>query len=105
VAAFDTVTDAVDVLVGFIRGAGGESRDWYVSISHHALGRLNQGHGMQNNPVRTWVPLSDEAGARQVEKYLLAAGLQGDTGGGTPARPPTQVYVYRLPTVFSARPR
>jgi hypothetical protein len=52
---------------------------------------------MRGHPYTEYVALRDEASARFVERYFLDAGMRGDTGGGRPDMPPTQVYIFRIP--------
>ena len=64
--------------------------NWYVGISGSPATRKVQ-HG---NPDiwRSWKANSVKD-ARDIEKYFLDEGMDGDTGGGTN---PNYVYVYKL---------
>ena len=95
---FDTVARGVAYLESVVKGCGGPSKDWYVGISHDAIGRLAE-HGMTKNPFVGWAEFTDGEIARSVEEYFLATGMQGDMGGGIEEKPPTQVYVFRQPRV------
>ncbi len=97
-----TTVNGVERLENFMKAVGGTAKEWYVGISHDAVGRLEQ-HGMLGNPYAEWIQCDDEKTARAIEEYLLNCGTQGDTGGGKPDKPPTQVYVFRAPKLTSFR--
>lgn len=99
--AFKTA-DGVARLESFMKAVGGPPKEWYVGISHDAAARLEQ-HGMQNNPYATAIQCEDEKTARAIEDYFVRTGTQGDKGGGSPDKPPTQVYVFRAPRLTSFR--
>ena len=97
-AQFLTFFKGIEALESFMKACSGAAKEWTVGISHDAVGRLEQ-HGQKNNPYAAAADFGDEATARLVEKYFLQTGMKGDAGGGDPQKPPTQVYVFRVPKV------
>lgn len=65
---------------------------WYIGVTDNPSER-KQGHKNNNEDVSNWKQwLADtENIARDVEKYFLARGMKGDTGGG---KDPHYVYIY-----------
>src|SRR5438046_1147920 len=94
--------DGTAKLESFMKATGGAPKEWYVGISADAEARLEQ-HGMQDNSLATWIQCEDEATAREIERYFLQTGTQGDASGGSADKPPTQVYIFRAPKLTSFR--
>lgn len=89
-------SDGIVLLENAFRWHGGRSEEWYVGISYDAAERLRQ-HGQQDNKKSAVVAFRNARDARNAEAYLLATRMQGAPGGGLPDKPPTQVYIYRIP--------
>ncbi len=73
-----------------------EPKDFYVGISHDAVERLTEGHGvdLQRDAYVCAEALSADE-ARNVEAHFVnVEGTAGGTGGGDDAT--TQVYAYRM---------
>jgi hypothetical protein len=95
---FVGVSDAVANLISFMIACDGNPREWTIGISHDAAARL-KAHGQSDNPYAKFISTASDDVARQVEKWFKAnwPQMKGDTGGGNPQNPPTQVYIYRVP--------
>ena len=75
---------ALNFLVEFInKKPQGSASDWYVGIASDVESRLFGDHNV-NRPNGLWAryPTDSSTIAREVEKALLAQGLDGGSGGG-----------------------
>jgi hypothetical protein len=107
-AAFRTflMTDLVDQIFKHMKASGWkDDKEWTVGISHDAAARLAQ-RGQTDNPYVGVYQAASETVARDTERWLKTnfPRLQGDVGGGSPGKPPTQVYVFRKPRVQWRKP-
>ena len=68
--------------------------NWYVGITNDIDRRLFDEH--QINKMQDWWiwrPANNKEVAQEVEEYFLAAGMDGDTGGGNYYT--TKVYAFK----------
>ncbi len=98
--SFVGVSEAVANLISFMIACGGNARQWTIGISHDAADRL-KAHGQSDNPYAKFISTGSDDVARQVEKWFKTnwPQMKGDTGGGKPEKPPTEVYIFREPKV------
>lgn len=54
----------------------------YVGITNDIERRLFQEHSVKKDGTWIYAPAENEESAREIEKYFLDNGMEGDTGGG-----------------------
>lgn len=77
----------------YMDNVGDRCPDWYVGITSDPKQRLFGDHGVDEQYGWIHAPGDTNEIARSVEKYFLALGCDGDTGGGDNSS--KVVYAYR----------
>ena len=86
--------EIIEEIEAYMAKRGGDIEDWYVGISANARERLFDDHSVDEKKG-AWIirGTSSDSVARDIEKYFLAKGAQGGTGGGDAES--TAVYAYK----------
>jgi len=92
--ASDKETIIADIKA-YVTKNGGTYSQWYVGIATDARQRLFNDHAVKENGD-AWIysPCGTSSAARAIEKYFLAQGMKGGSGGGDEGS--GYVYAYRI---------